>query len=238
MRSSSSFNNLCILRHQLGITQAHLAAASGVSEKTIKRAESGTPISSETRMAISAAIEDFRLRKSHSKISSGASNYVGPVGSMRRSVRRMVGWAYLQLILLSTASTVAGIVFDQQKTAVPFNLALMGFVIMMIVMGVARLPFGALTSALLFIILGPLFLLTAIDTSREIATQLSQNWIISLEVPVLLAYAAVFIRASTKGTIFFIHNQRGQGLRFGKATDAAMPGKLRRWLTFRDSQHY
>lgn len=127
----------------------------------------------------------------------------------------MVGWAYLQLILLSAISTIAGFAFDQSKTTLPINLALVGFVITMIVMGVARLPFGTLTSALLFIVFGPLFLLTAIDPSREIATQLTQNWIISLEVPILFAYAAVFIWASTKGTTFFIRNQRGQGLLSG-----------------------
>jgi transcriptional regulator with XRE-family HTH domain len=213
MRASSPFSNLFMLRNQLGITQAHLAAASGVSEKTIKRAESGVPISSETRMAISAAIEDFRLKKSPSNAPS-SSSYVGPIISMRRKVRHMVGWAYLHLMLISAIALIAGFALDQSKTAAPINLAMTGFVITMIVMGVARLPFGTMTSAGSFMIFGPLFLL-AIDPSQGLATAFAQNWIICLEVPIFLAYAVFFFWAATQGTICFVRNQLGQGLRFG-----------------------
>jgi DNA-binding XRE family transcriptional regulator len=204
-----------MLRNQLGITQAHLAAASGVSEKTIKRAESGTPISSETRMAISAAIGEFRLKKTHSDVPSNTSDYAGPIIGMRRKVRHAVGSAYLQLMLISAIALVAGLTFNQAKTATPINLAMMGYVVTMIVMGVARLPFGTMTTALSFMVFGPLFLLKAFDLSQGMATPFTQNWIICLEVPIFLGYAVFFFWAATKGTINFVHNQLGQGHRFG-----------------------
>jgi hypothetical protein len=166
-------------------------------------------------MAISAAIEDFGMRKSHSNVPLTSSSYVGPIISMRRKVRHVAGWAYLHLMLISVIALVAGFSFDQSKTATPINVAMMGYVISMIVMGVARLPFVTLITALSLAIFGPLLLLKAFDPSQQMAAQFTQNWIICLEVPIFLAYAAFFFWAATKGTIFFTHNQRGQGLRFG-----------------------
>lgn len=44
-------------RAKANMSQAHLAAASGLSERTVKRAEAGEPMSAETMRALSAALD-------------------------------------------------------------------------------------------------------------------------------------------------------------------------------------
>ncbi len=62
MKAVSVANGLVAARIEAGMTQAHLAQAAGVSIRTVKRAEAGLNVASESVLALKAVLGDFEAK--------------------------------------------------------------------------------------------------------------------------------------------------------------------------------
>lgn len=214
--TTATIENLAMQRRLLGVTQAHLATAAGVSEKTIKRAEAGHQMSAETRMAINSVLDALSvpLRGNHG-LNDGRRRYVGPILSLSRRSRRNVIAAHLILLPVALLFGVCASLLGVNTAAWPLSLSAIGYVITLILFQLVRLPFGAALSSMLAFLVALLLSYVAMTNLRD------AQWVFTSTEGVLVAQCAVyagfavyFLRTMQNGIIAFKSNDLGQGLRY------------------------
>jgi transcriptional regulator with XRE-family HTH domain len=218
MKAASSVRGLVEARIAAGLTQAHLAEASGISIRTVKRAESGLSVSAESVMALKAVLGDFDAKpeqpqKPPQVIVRRASVFDGVFGLRRvqRRALRMIPLHQVTCLLVAALTSL----FDGQLRWIGLGLLAASFCYyaLFVLIGMLKTPYFWTQTMLLEFVVGvallPMFVMDKVAKSGEHLSTFQGLWLLATVIS-FAYFAVIIIREMDRGLMYMYMRPDGR----------------------------